>query len=550
MKTVPDGNIPSPRENLAVVSAGHPLAADIAWDVLERGGNMVDAGVAAVLALTVLHSEQVQLGGILPILVRPSGSENVMAVEGVGRWPRATDRDVFQREHRGRMPRGILRTVTPALPDACLSALEAFGTMPFADLAKPAQKLAAEGFAAHDDLVSATVTFERHYRANPENAAIWLPHDRPVLPGEVFRQPKLAKTFRRFIDAGLEGGDEAVRQLFYKGELAAEMIAHIAAEGGLLSADDLAEYRSPIKPATSGQVFGAVVHTCGPWSQGPCLTQILQIAEALGVSGEPTAEWWHLMLEAMKLGFSDRDRYYGDPDFVDVPMDRLLSAPHSQTLAASVTPIAPMPMHMEISGEASLDTSVVVVADRKGGVFVATPSDMSHDAPAVPGLGFVMSTRGGQSQVSPEHPASLEPGKRPRASASPFIVTTDDGRLIAGGGPGADLAIQSGAAVLTQHLSGGLDLAEAIAAPRVFTLEPPGSSAPHLTFPGKVRVEPDVPDAILDGLVARGHHAMRDQTSNAVTPSICAIELNPKDGTAKGFGDHRRLSGQRCGALG
>lgn len=529
----------------ASVSAGHPLAADIAWSVIQAGGNMVDAGIGAVLALTVLHSEQVQFGGILPALVRPAASDQVFSIEGVGCWPKATDTERLRKDHRGRMPRGILRTVTPALPEACLTALERFGTMSFAELAAPAHSLASRGFPAHEDLVSATTAYEKQLRAHPENASIWLPNDRPVQRGETFTQPKLARTLRRLIEAGEKGGDHAVRAIFYEGEIAQEMLAHVLEEDGWMAADDLAGCSTPIHPAVSGRAFASNLFTNGPWSQGPCLIQCLQIAEALGIQDQPPAEWWHLFLEATKLGFSQRDKYYGDPDFVDVPMERLLSAEHSHALAATVLPTT-QPTDRDVrTGYPSLDTSVVAIVDFDGGVFVATPSDMSHDAPAVPGLGFVMSTRGGQSHVAADHPACLAPGKRPRASASPFLLTTDDGRLIAGGGPGADLAIQSGAMVLAQHLGNGIALDDAIAAPRVFTLEPIGSSAPHLTFPGKVRAEPDLSDDAFEGLLDKGHLVSRSETANTVIPSICAIEVDTNTRHSRGYGDPRRLSGQR-----
>ena len=366
---------------------------------------MVDAGVAAVLALTVIHSEQVQLGGIMPALVMPAGTRDVFAIEGVGRWPEATDPDVLHHSHRGRMPRGILRTVTPALPDACFAALDQFGTMSFGELAGPAHLLASDGFSAHDDLVAATKTYERHYRAYPENASIWLPNDRPVQPGETFLQPKLATTLQRLIDADDRGDTGAVRALFYEGSMAQDMLDHVTAEGGWLNADDLARHTTPITPAVSGRAFGASVYTPDTWCQGPTLIQCLLIAEALGMQDKPSEEWWHLMLETIKLGFGERDTYFGDPDFVDVPLSRLLSARHSQDLAASIGPTARSGKGRTRNGEPPLDTSVVTIIDFDGGVFVATPSDMSHDAPAVPGLGFVMSTRGGQSQVPPEHPA-------------------------------------------------------------------------------------------------------------------------------------------------
>jgi len=325
------------------------------------------------------------------------------------------------------------------------------------------------------------------------------------------------------------------------------MLAHMDAEGGWLSADDLANHVTPITPAISGNAFGSKIFTPNTWCQGATLIQCLQIADAQSMKDHSPEHWWHLILETIKLGFEDRDTYFGDPEFVDVPLARLLSKNHAETLANSIGPMASSGRDQRRTGEPSLDTSVVAVVDFDGGVFVATPSDMSHDAPAVPGLGFVMSTRGGQSHVPPDHPACLAPGKRPRASASPFILIDDDGRVVAGGGPGADMAIQASVAILAQHLGRHVPLDKAIEAPRAYSLEPLGSSAPHLTFPGKIRAEPNLPEEICDGLRKRGHHVSQSDVSSAITPSICAIELDTQTKLVRAYGDPRRLSGQRVG---
>ncbi len=555
----------------AFVSAGHADAARIAADVLESGGNAVDAGVAATIALCVLHSEQVQIGGVAPMLVRMARDGATHAIEGAGRWPAATDRGHFERAHRGRIPHGILRSVVPAAPDAWITALQRFGTRGFAELAGPAMALAADGFAVHDDLVACTAQFERHYRRYPENTRIWLPRGALPRPGEWFRQPELAATLTRLIDAdrsaaaraGREAGLAAVGELFYRGAIAEAMVRHVESLGGWLAHPDLARHRTPVRPATAAAVAGGKLHTCGFWSQGPALSQALQILEEAGAGVADPAEpaFAHLVIEALKLALADREAYYGDADFIAVPGERLLARSYAAERAARIDadvataalpaagdgaePAAspPGPRSPASARGASVDTSVVAVIDADGNAFAATPSDSSFDAPAVPGLGFVISTRGAQSYVDPARPAVLGPGRRPRVSACPMLFEGADGRLIAGGGPGGDFQLQAMAQVLARHLLHGRGLDEAVRAPRVFTHSAPASSEPHLAFPGHVLVEDGAPAGVLEGLLQRGHKAVHDRLHGSARPSVCLVTASADGTRGESIGDPRRAGG-------
>ena len=553
------------------ISAGHDAAAGIARDVLLAGGNAIDAGIAATIALTVLQSEQVQLGGIAPMLIHIARENRTYAVEGVGRWPAAADHRLFTESHGGRIPRGILRSVVPAAPQAWVSALARFGTMGFADLATPATELARNGFPAHDDLVFCTTRYERLYRQYPENTKIWLPGDAPPRPGQIFVQKDLAEVLDSLIcadrQAALTGdrlaGLRAVNDAFYKGDIALRMIRHVSEQGGWLSMADLAAHRTPITEATGAAAFGGRILTCGPWSQGPALAQALQILDQY--QHRHTAGVWpqhHILLEALKLALADREAFYGDPDFVEVPLTRLLSpgyaasqADRIDTDAASARLPAPgRPLGLPVpppaavitapGNSAAVDTSVAAIVDGEGNIFAATPSDMSFDSPAVPGLGFVISTRGGQSFVSRDHPACMQPLKRPRASACPFIFRKADGSHIAGGGPGADLQLQAALQVLAGHLLATLPLQDAIGAPRVFTQSAPTSSEPHLAFAGQVKAETGLADAVLKSLSVRGHKVETGGLDVMSIPSLCLVHAAP-DGTRAAFGDPRRPGGQR-----
>ena len=562
-----------PSNDSYAISVGHDIAAGIAADVLEAGGNAIDAGVAASIALTVLHSEQVQFGGVAPILVYIAEENRYFSIEGAGRWPARANPEYFEEKHRGRIPQGILRTVVPAAPDAWLTALSRFGTMSFAELAAPAQTLAAHGFPAHEDLVSCSTQFERYYRRiSDDNARIWLPNDTPVAAGQNFRLPDLANTLGILINvdraavakSGREAGLQAVRDAFYKGDIAQTMIRHVKTHDGWLSHADLAAHHTPVVEAASVPVFGGSLYTPGSWTQGPALSQALQILEAGGIAdnAHQSVDACHMMIEALKLALVDREAYYGDPDFVDVPLDILLSPDYAASRASMISmksaihplpaagemPKRPVPKPVspnETSERAmTLDTSIAAVIDGAGNIFASTPSDPSFDGPVVPELGFVISTRGAQSYTAADHPARLQAGKRPRVSAYPLIYKNADGRHIAGGGPGADLQLQAMAQVLVHHLAHDLSLSEATSAPRVFTHSVPASTEPHLSFAGKVVVEEEIPEATLAALSALGHKAVHGKAGGIAQPSICLVAGHP-DGTLEAVGDSRRASGQR-----
>jgi gamma-glutamyltranspeptidase/glutathione hydrolase len=561
--------IPKVSAHRFAISAGHETAAEIAEAILAAGGNAVDAGVAACIALCVLHAEQVQLGGIAPMVLRMARDGQVRVIDGVGRWPANADPAHFEAAHRGRIPMGILRTVVPGAPDAWITALARFGTKSFAEVAEPARQLAVGGFAVHDDLVDTVDLYAKYFRLFPENARLWMPENQPPERGGVMRYPDLARTLERLIAAerdhahrGREAGLRAVRDEFYLGAIAEEMVRHVASHKGWLTMADLAAHAARIELPSSAQVFGGRLFTCGPWSQGPALTQTLMIYEALLAArgrGNQTNEA-HRMTEALNLALADREAFYGDPDFVDVPLEALLSLELAETRAAMIRDDAafgslPPPSLMrqqslhtpqgdELAGPL-LDTSVVAIVDGDGNVFAATPSDGAADGPAVPGLGFVISTRGAQSRVERGHPACVAPGKRPRVTACPMLYLSADGRVIAGGGPGGDRQLQAMAQVLARHLAGGQSLADATAAPRVFTQSAPISTSPHVVFPGWVMVEREMPDAEVEALASRGHRVVRVAAQGVLSPSVCLVEAGSAGYNA--FGDFRRHGGQRAG---
>ena len=394
--------------------------------MLEAGGNAIDAGVAAGIALGVLQSDIVNVAGVAPIILYHAESRKVFTVSGLGVWPKLVTPDYFMKRHGGKIPRGLLRTVVPAAPDAWIQALQRWGTMSFGEVAAAAVRFAKEGFAAHPLLCETIATHRKGYEEWPSNRAIYLPNGRPPKVGEVFVQSDLAKSLQYMIDQeqaaagkGREAGLEAARAAFYTGDIGRTIVAYHEQNGGLLRMADLAEFRSGIEPSVAVPFGEFSVHTCGPWCQGPVLGQMLRLVEATGCHKQPhnSFAYVHALTEIMKLAFADRHAYYGDPRFVDVPLDRLLSRAYAAERAALVRgdkawPDMPPPGlaksgmadvagPVATSPQPQLDTSYVCAVDRHGNVFSATPSDVSSSTPVIPGTGLCPSSRGSQSWADP-----------------------------------------------------------------------------------------------------------------------------------------------------
>ncbi len=223
-----------------MVSTGHYLASMAAYRLLEAGGNAVDAGVAGGICINILQPDMTSFGGVAPIIVYLAGTGEVVTISGLGRWPKRANVAFFKEHHGGRIPRGVLRCVTPAAADAWLTALERFGTKTFAEVVAPALELAERGFPMHQFLHDNFGTYRDDVEAYPLNAATYYPNGRQHEVGEVLRQPEVACTFRRLCEVearaggGREAGLRAARDYFYKGDIAREMADFIQSQGGLM----------------------------------------------------------------------------------------------------------------------------------------------------------------------------------------------------------------------------------------------------------------------------------------------------------------------------
>ncbi len=543
------------------ISAGHYLAAAAGFSVLEGGGNAIDAGVAAGIALGVLQPDLVNFAGVAPILIRLADG-TVESIAGLGWWPAAIPADLFMREHGGRIPDGVLRTVVPAAPDAWITALRRHGTMRFADVAAAAIRFAADGFAVYPLLERSIGSHAAEYRRWASNTAMFLPGGEVPKTGEKFVQADLARTIQYLADQDRAAGPDrlagldAAHHAFYRGDIARAIVRFQQEEGGYLSMDDLAGYHSAIEPVVRRAWRGHELLTCGAWCQGPALQQALALVEHLGLQGmaHNSADYLHRIVECLNLALADREYYFGDPRFTDVPVDWLLDPATIAQRAAAVRgdwAFGQMPPPLDLAGsplvasEAELprqeaDTSYCCVIDRWGNAFSATPSDGSGNVPVVPGLGIAASGRGSQSRPDPAHPAGVAPGKRPRLTPNPAMLVTDKGGVMPFGTPGGDVQIQAMLQVLLNVMHFGMDPQSAIEAPRVASYSFPSSFAPFDYFPGRLAVEARIDKTARDELAARGHTVQDWPEWTWLAGSVEAIISDPETGLLAAGADPRR----------
>ncbi|MCL0101592.1 gamma-glutamyltransferase family protein [Dehalococcoidia bacterium] len=555
-----------------VVSSGHYLASQAGIRILQNGGNAIDAGVAAGLCLNVLLPYLTNLGGVAPIILYSAQEKKVTTISGLGRWPRSSSIDEMKKRGSGQIPLGILRSVTPAALDAWVMAVARYGRLSFAEVAAPATELASEGFAV--DLSLATALADLHHRLInwPSSLATFFPSGEPPKVGTILKQPDLAQTFKELMGAERSErggrGDKlnAVRDLFYKGSIAKKIARFSKSEGGFLTAADLADFQVREEPPVSVNYRGYEIFACGPWCQGPAVPQALKLLEGFDLSKLHPSHplYLHYLVEAIKLTYADRDKYYGDPDFIDVPITQLLSEDYARTRRSMLSPERAWPkmpphgnpLHISEptahsstveegwveSGEQQGDTSYVCSVDSEGNAFSATPSDFIGDSPVVPELGFVISGRGSQSWLDEGHASSLAPWKRPRLTPNPGLVMRDGELFMVFGTPGGDQQPQGMLQVFLNMVEFGMSPQEAVEHPRVGSESFPGSFWPHPYFPGKLNLEANFTEAVHSTLAQLGHEISSWETLDTRAGHVCVVMKDQGTGVLHGGADPRFTS--------
>lgn len=534
-----------------VLASGHYLATAAGIRILYQGGNAIDAGVATGFCLHVLEPQQNGFGGESPMLIYSADKGRVFAINGHGTAPRRASIGWFRQRGIDLIPgNGFLPATVPSAFDAWVTALAEFGTMSLADVMGPAIELAEHGFPMYGHLRDGILAHSERLKAEwPTSAEVFVPDGRVPEVGEIFRQPQLAATLRRIVEVekaasgrGRIAGLTAARDFFYKGEIAERIVDFVSAteikdatgeaHSGLLEYEDMANYRARVEDAPAVSYRGYEVYKCGPWSQGPVLLQQLTLLEGYDLEsmGHNSPDYIHTLVEVAKLAFADREAYYGDPEFDDVPLDILLSKDYaarrrklvSQTAASSdlrpgdvgrgSLPYDVSSAKAYWSGSSSTspcedhDTTHLDVIDSAGNMMSATPSGgWFMTSPVIPGVGFPLGTRGQMFYLDPRRPNALQGGKRPRTTLTPGLVLKDSKPWMAFGTPGGDMQDQWALQFLLNVLEFGMNLQEAVDAPTFHTSHFPSSFYPRTMLPRRVVVESRIAEETRDELSRRGH---------------------------------------------
>jgi len=556
-----------------MIAATQYLAAEAGFKILEAGGNAIDAGVAGGIALGVVQPEFVNVAGVAPIIIYSAAEKRIVTIPGLGTWPKALDRNYFKTRHAGKIPQGIMRTVVPAAPDAWITALERFGTMSFGEVARSAIAYARDGFPVYTLMNEVITEHEAEYRLFPTNVDLYLPSGRPPQVGEVFVQKALGATLQHMADQeaaasarGRAAGLAAARDAFYRGDIARAIVKFQKENGGILSAEDLANYHSGFDEPVATTFGDITLYACGPWCQGPSLLQAMNLLDAAELQklGHNSTGYLHRITEAVKLAFADREAWFGDPRMIDVPIEAILSREYAKTrremirpgqawpemppagdprkLAAERTPSGTPLVPERAFSAPELDTSHVCCIDKHGNVFAATPSDGSYNAPVIPELGIIPSPRGSQNWGDPDHPSGVAPGKRPRLTPSPAIAIEPGKMKMPFGTPGGDVQTQAMLQVfLNIHLF-GMEVQEAVEAPRVASYSYPSSFEPHAYHPGLLNMESRIDKATGEALGRLGHKIGWWPEWTWLAGAVCTVVGDEASGVLKGGADPRRPS--------
>jgi gamma-glutamyltranspeptidase/glutathione hydrolase len=467
------------------------------------------------------------------------------------------------------MPIGVPRYVTPAAPDAWLTALARYGTLTLDEVLQPACEL-CEGFPVYGRLARAIDAMASRLREWPASARVYLANGRPPRVGEILVQRELGSLFRRLIDVergaahrGREAAIMAARDDVYGGEIAHLLAAHTEQVGSELDAEDLAAYCVAVEPSISSMYRGMEVHACGPWSQGPLLPMVLNLLQGANPRhmGQRTAAYLHYLIEAIKLACADREAFFGDPKYVDVPIAGLLHPEYADERRGLIDPARAYPrlpspgdpwryegrtgppgyVPAVAAGSPQPDTSFVCAMDADGNAFCATPSDPGLSAPLVDDLGIIISTRGAQLWTTPGHPSAIAPGKRPRLTPNPAMLLASGQAVMPVGCPGGDAQVQAMVQVVSHVLDFEINIQAAIEEPRVISASFPSSFHPHPYEPGVVRVEGRILPEVRDRLVTLGHTVEVLPDMAPAVAAVCAIRRR-EGGVFEAGADPRRES--------
>ncbi len=519
-----------------MVAASQPLAVSAGLNVLQRGGSFVDAALATSAVLCVTEPYASQVGGDAFIIVYEAKTGKTFALNASGAAPQATTLEHFA---EGIPLRGLAAASVPGLVDAWFTLHGRWGTRPVGELFAPALRYAEQGFPAGYRYARTFAAQEELLRSFPSTAHALLPNGVPPKPGEMVRQPDLAWTLGQIVEGG--------RDAFYTGAVAERILRYSEENGGLFTAADFAAHRTQISDPIKTTYHGYTVHGQPPVSQGHILLQMLNLVEGFELSalGHNSTTSIHYQVEAKKLAFADRAAYLGDPDFVDVPLDTLLSKPYAAQRRRLIQPLKATPV-VE-AGSIDHDTTYFCVADAEGNAisFIQSVFWGFGCAEVAAGTGVLFNNRMTGFSLDPASPNVLAPGKRTAHTLNAYLITKEEPTAtggmreklaFVGGTPGGDVQVQSNLQVICNLIDFGLNPQEAVEAPR---WQHGGAvGADDEPSAGQLAIESRVALDVVQDLERRGHKV------NALGPwahssAYQVIAVHPETGAFMAGSDPR-----------
>jgi gamma-glutamyltranspeptidase / glutathione hydrolase len=551
-----------------------PEATRAAERILEKGGNAFDAIVAGQAVLGIVDQAMNGVGADATILVYDAKTKKVYSVNAEGTAPKLATIEWYKEHNGGKLPisDSLLAGTVPGCVDAWYILLDRWGTMSFAEVLKEAIDLAENGFPVGDSLARAfTVPVaDKKLHKYPSSVKLYYANNRPPQAGEIFRNPDLARTLKRLVEAetqnkakGRHEALKAARDRFYKGDIAREMAKFSEENGGLFRYEDFANFTAKIEDPVSIDYHGYQIYKNASATQGPAELFALRILEGydLKALGHNSADYIHTSVEATKLAFADRDKYLGDMDFIKIPYEGLLSKEYAaqrramidkstasldfrpgtaEKFASDKTPLdRPVKVTLAGDGDHDGDTSYIAVVDSSRNLITFTPSLHSAFGTGVVmgGLGFIFNCRGDYYTLEPGEANALVPGKRPRSTLQGTLVMKDGQPHMVIGTPGADAQVPLTMQTLLNMIDFGMNVQQAIEAPKWMTRAFPASPFPHTMYPGDLSVEARVPESVRQELLARGHKLKVH--GPWADGSLAAIVIDPKTGVISAGTDPR-----------
>jgi gamma-glutamyltranspeptidase / glutathione hydrolase len=553
------------------VASMKPESTLAAERILQAGGNAFDAIVAGQAVLGLADAAMNGVGSDAVALIYEGRTGKVWSLNAEGTAPKLATIEWYQQNHKGTLPVDdtLLAGTVPGIVDAWYMMLDRWGTMSFAQVLAPAIEMCSEGYALNDRLAS-SMRGSKKLRKYPSSMAVYVPGGKEPRAGEVFRNPDLANTFRRLVEAEKENAGRgrhealrAARDRFYKGDIAREMAQFSEQNGGLFRYEDFAAYTAKLEEPVSVDYRGYRVYKNPSATQGPTELFLLNILETYDLKklGWNTADYIHTSTEASKLAFADRDKYLGDMDFIRIPYEGLLSKDYarsrrdlidSQKASLDLRPgvaekfapgmdllVRPLDYTVVGEGQHEGDTSYIAVVDRDKNMITLTPSlHSAFGTGVVMGrLGFPLNCRGDYYSLKRGQANALEPGKRPRSTLQGTLVTKDGKPFLVTGSPGGDDQCLRTLQTFLNMVEFGMNVQQAIEAPRWSTRAFPSSPFPHVMYPGDLMLESRIPEDVRKALAARGHKIqLQGEWSLG---SNAAIVVDPESGVLSSGADPR-----------